>query len=282
MKERLSGKNPIYELARQRWPDLEEATFVDGVSRSLSLGDFHLIIAGDGIRSDLVAIAEHLTGHGAGMARLSLLEFQIWSDAAGRTVVLPQIAVRTEVLTHRVFLSEAGQPIQIDQKPVASAEDDAVVERVTDPDAVNARAANKAFWQRFIDEVSFDHADQPPPRHWTNNTVRLDMPAASPWLTVYRTTKNTGIFSFLRGERARAAYLHLHAELDAIRAESGLDVRLIPKQDDLTDIELVVSRPRTEFQTDDDQLAWLKTTANRFVSVIRPRLKAIYAEDITP
>ncbi|WP_203546903.1 hypothetical protein [Mesorhizobium sp. AA22] len=33
--------NPIYDLAKQRWPKLDESTFVDAVSRSLDLGDFY-------------------------------------------------------------------------------------------------------------------------------------------------------------------------------------------------------------------------------------------------
>ena len=49
------------------------------------LGDFQLIIAGDGIRSDMHTIAEHLGSQVAGLAQLALLEIQLWHSSSGAT-----------------------------------------------------------------------------------------------------------------------------------------------------------------------------------------------------
>lgn len=48
-----SGANPLFDHVRLRAPAVREPAFVDAVHRSLQVGDFDLIIAGDGIRSDL-------------------------------------------------------------------------------------------------------------------------------------------------------------------------------------------------------------------------------------
>ncbi len=86
-------------------------------------------IVGDGIRSDLPAIVDRMAGTGAGLARLGLVEIQLWSDAAGRIFVLPRAAARTGVPTHRVLISGEGLPVVIELEPVANAGSDEANER---------------------------------------------------------------------------------------------------------------------------------------------------------
>jgi len=54
--------NVLYELVAGNHPDVEEARFVDGVSRSLRTGDFLLLVVGDGIREGVGRIADYLAG----------------------------------------------------------------------------------------------------------------------------------------------------------------------------------------------------------------------------
>ena len=180
VKRRLGGStgpNPIFSTARQKWPDIEEAAFVDAISRSLQLGDFQLIVAGDGIRSDMHTIAEHLGSQVAGLAQLALLEIQLWHSSSGATVVVPSVPFRTEILQQRVLVS-ASTAYRFRSKQDAAAPFDTseAMESIVDPDRVERRTANRAFWQRFIDEVQFDHPDQPPPRHGGDNWVRIELP----------------------------------------------------------------------------------------------------------
>src|SRR4051812_25767891 len=55
-----SGTNPLFDRAKSFAPHLDETCFVEGIAASLARAEFHLIIAGDGIRSDLHAVASHL------------------------------------------------------------------------------------------------------------------------------------------------------------------------------------------------------------------------------
>jgi hypothetical protein len=168
-----SGANPIFAMARARCPDLDEAAFVDAIARSLKLGDFQLIVAGDGIRSNIHAIAEHLYPQIAGLAQLALLEIQLWHAADGTTLVVPTIPFRTEVIQQRVLVSaSSGLPLEIETDAAASATDEAM-DSVVDPDQVDRRAKNRTFWQRFIEQVQFDHPDQPTPRHGGSQGLAL-------------------------------------------------------------------------------------------------------------
>ena len=59
-----TGANPLFAHAVSHGCSLPEAAFTDSVARNLRNGDFHLIVAGDGIREDAAAIAEHIGDKG--------------------------------------------------------------------------------------------------------------------------------------------------------------------------------------------------------------------------
>lgn len=284
-KEGWTGANPLFDRAKALWPEIRESVFVDAITRSLANGDFHLLIVGDGIRTDLMAIVDHLAGTNAGLSRLGLIEIQLWSDTTGRVVVLPRLAVRTEVLVHRVLVSESGQPVSIDPQPIAEVDGDTDVatERTSTPmpaDKVARFAANRAFWQRFIDEVRFQHVDQPPPRHGGNNTARIAMPGDAPWLTAYRIDAEIGLFIRLKGETGRLAFLQFESEAEALRAETGLDLTFPIKSDDPFEGQVWVHRKRSTLRDEEDQLDWVKHAADKLVSSLRPRLKGLYTKDV--
>jgi hypothetical protein len=86
------------------FPDIEESCFVDSVNESLCRGDFLLAIAGDGIRSDLHALKHLLANQGGLLARLALLEIRLFKDARGRTLLVPNVPVQTEVVRREVYV----------------------------------------------------------------------------------------------------------------------------------------------------------------------------------
>ena len=61
---------PVHQLAtwrgkfKESYPGTDEAQFVDGVRRSLSTGDFLLLIVGDGIRFGAEALVTFLEQYG--------------------------------------------------------------------------------------------------------------------------------------------------------------------------------------------------------------------------
>ena len=222
------------------------------------LGDFHLIVAGDGIRSDVQIVAAHVNALGVGLSRLSLLEIQL-GQIAKSTLVIPTVPLRTEIIEQRVFITQSGAPLQMEVPTAADVISS--MEGVVDPNQGTRRAENRAFWQRFIDGVHFDHPDQAAPRHGGDNWVKIALPEPNRLAysipldgietrgrPVHQVTRS-GRRSSLRGTRRQS--------WKALRAESGLDlVDKSPRAEPLPDA-IGVYRDRLEFASDDEQLAWL-------------------------
>ena len=266
---RSTAANPLFELVRHRAPDIGEAEFVDAVSRSLASGDFILIVAGDGIRSDLQAMADHLNAASGVASRLALLEIQIWQDASGTTVLLPVVPFRTEVVQHRIIVDAGGKPVLL-----ATGSEEA---ETGSPAILAGRGEqperNRTFWQRFIDTVRFDHADQPPARHGGNNWVKLQLPAPAGGLTAYRSRGEIGLFLRLRSEGGHALFDRLAAAADELRAEIGADLTFeVRDQEPFNGLIAVKHAWGGAEMTDDDQLQWLGRTSNRMINAFRLRL----------
>ncbi len=230
-----SGDNPLFGVVRRHCPEADEARFVETVSTCLATGDFDLVIAGDGIRTDLQAIAAFIRNRT--IARLALVEYQVWTDAA------------------------------------AEEEERATVESVVNPTVAAARSANRGFWDSFIAQARFSHPDQPPPRHGGNNWVRLDMPAPAR-MTAYRSDGVVGVFVTLTGDGARDVYERLSAEQAVIEAE--IEQNLVVKSDSSKPdtFTIAVTHPfdTRNAGTEDAQRRWLLDTADRFVTAFRLRL----------
>lgn len=277
------GDNPIYAHALKTWPDLDEARFVDAVSRSLASGDFHLVIAGDGIRSDVEALTSHINGSNMGSGRLSLIEIQLWRSDNGDTIVVPWVPTRTEVIESRVIVAEDGRTlavkdVRVDGIVVGAGGDagqaGADADQMVDPAKAALRDHNKGFWDRFISGIRFDHPDQLPPSHGGNNWVRIPLEAPIRWLTAYRTSNNIiGIFARPSDEAGRQVTAAIENQLDGMRAESVLDLQIRVQSEEPFKAELSVTTSKAEM-SEDQQLAWLCDTANRLVTLLRPKLSA--------
>jgi hypothetical protein len=270
---RWTGGNPLFDHVRRQVPALDEARFVDAVARSLAAGDFDLIVAGDGIRSDLHAITTHLNMQGGLAARLALVEFQLWSDADGRTLVVPALALRTEVVQQRVIIGGDGMPIRLELPAEAMEE----VEAAIDPGHAAERDRNRAFWQRFIDELRFDHPDQPPPRHGGNNWVRIELPSPAKWMTAFRGDDRAGLFLTLNGDAGAAAFDSFEVDAAALQTETELALSFDREREHPFKGTIGTSLPRArkDAMSAGELQTWLSDAANRMVSAFRPRLSAI-------
>lgn len=257
----LAGDNPIFEAVRAKHPDIDEARFTDAVARSLERRDFELIVAGDGIREDVLAIAELLQDQGAS---LSLVELQVWSDTQGGKLVVPHVPFRTEVHKLRVYVDAEDRPMRLEV-----AEDDPDTS-IGSPAPQN-RTDNREFWQRFIDSKPFDHPDQPKVSHGGNNWVRISMPGNTQ-ITAYRYGPRIGMALQLKD---RAVFNMLEAQEEEIRAEVGLDGLRFhrlrePGERDTIGIDVALASLGGEA----GQHAWLRDTGNRLINALRPRLAA--------
>ncbi len=266
--------NVLFDIAKAAQQELDEARFVDNVSVCLSRGDFELVIAGDGIRSDLHGVTGFL-GMGAGLlSRVALVEFQVWSDASGTKVVLPSVSLRTEVVTRTVLVGEGGRPLTVVDAGEAAAD----VEAVVQPEIAGKRAAIRAFWEDYIARIRFDHPDQPAPRIGGVNWVRLLLPPPGR-LTAYRTYEHAGVFMALTGEHAAERFEALQAEKATIEQEVG--EALILKRDDAEPAKFTIAAQHpfdtSDATTFEQQKQWLFRTTNAFVTAFRPRLTAFAA-----
>lgn len=255
----FEGDNPIYDLVKQE-SSLGEAVFSDRVAECLRTGDFDLIVAGDGIREDMSVIADHLRHQGA---RLALVEFQIWADDTGTQLVVPSIPFRTEVHHQRILMSSDGMPVEIDDR-----DNEDELDAVVDPSSADRRAGNRAFWQRFIEEVIFDHPDQLIPKHGGNNWIRIPLPGEAR-MTAYRTSDMVGFFIPHKHADTIAKLISNEQE---IRQEVGLPRLRFHALEDETKTTIAIDEPLSSLLSDEDQMEWLKDTANRLVNALRPRL----------
>lgn len=258
--------NPLFRRVSEHHAGINEGQFVDQVSRSLSTGDFVLIIAGDGIRSDVHAIVDHLNQTSGLNARMALVEFQLWENDTDDVVIIPTIPLRTELVQHRVFLTEDGAPIAFGAAEASEDDTGAVV----DPDREASKASEKAFWQAFIDGVPFDHPDQPKPRHGGHGWVRMQLPEPVGWMTAFRTKDGRGgLFIRLKGDEGELIHSEFETAKASLEAELGSPFSLNIEKNDPFDARLSIdfagnSRDDSAFG------AWLIETANKATSVLRP------------
>lgn len=262
-----SSANPIYELECAHHPATNESAFVDAVSRCLLAGDFDLIVAGDGIRADIQAIAAHLNSYSGLTSRLALLEIQLWEDDAGRTIVIPFLPYRTEIVQHRVIVDAAGIPLAL----TTEVEDVDQAAPVIDIERKTQAALNRSFWQRFINTVRFDHADQAAPRHGGKNWTKLPFPAPIVWITAYRNKSEAGVFFRLTGDACRALYVDLSGQADDLCRETGLPLVFDVKSSDPFSATVAAVKPLGS-SSEAEQLAWLSSAANGFVNAFRVRV----------
>lgn len=266
-----ASANPLYARVAEVFPGTDEASFVDRVSDALRTGDFVLIIAGDGIRSDVRAIVDQLTTSSGLTATLALVEFQLWRSNAGDLMVLPALPLRTEIIRHRVFLDDSGLPVSFESE--GRAEDDA--ETLIDPDRDAFKQATRAFWQSFIDTVRFDHPDQAKPRHGGHGWVRLAMPSPARWMTAFRAkTGDAGLFMRFYDEEGLSAYVEIEAAREQLEIDCGLPIRMTVEREN--PFNGLISFDYTGDPANDDAFkAWLIQASNAVVNTFRPFLNQL-------
>ncbi len=267
--------NRLYSLVADVFPDTEEARFVDRVSASLKTGDFVLIIAGDGIRSDVHAIADHLNTSSGVNSKLALVEFQLWRSETNDLMIIPSMALRTDIIRHRVFLDEGGVPVSFDAD--GRSQDDA--EALIDPARDVFKQATRAFWQSYIDAVAFDHPDQAKPRHGGHGWVRMAMPRPAEWMTAFRAkTGEAGLFMRFRDDEGLNAFLQIETAREQLERDSGLPIRLTIENENPFK-GLVSIDYDGDSGSDDGFNAWLLEASNAAVNTFRPFLNQLPKPD---
>ncbi|HEY8572718.1 hypothetical protein [Phenylobacterium sp.] len=88
---------------------LDEAEFIDAVAQNLRRGRALVLVVGDGIREDILPLANLLQGHAGFRFTFSLVELAIYSRPLGNEkVVVPSVLAQTTLIERGVVKIEEG------------------------------------------------------------------------------------------------------------------------------------------------------------------------------
>ena len=307
--------NALYELVREHHPDLDEAEFVDGVTRHLRRGEFLLLIIGDGIQEGaanivdfvqrysglhfnlaLVEAALYRDGIQEGAANivdfvqrysglhfnLALVEAALYRDGANRLIVQPRILAQTEIVQRFVVDGSVERVAVIDDA-------DTQQETLSAQDEENLR-----FWTAVLRGYDFADvtAELPPPVKNSTLSVTVRHSGFAGWGLcfggyIHRSASDLGCYLTARKDQARDVRIfdELAVSFKELRAEMG---------DDLQHWTNAAGRPRIGFrrpgglaflshneESSDfrDAVSWMRERLDRLVSTLNPKLQARLADD---
>lgn len=283
---RATGRsgNTLYQMVAGQGGALEEARFVDQVSRNLAAGRFLLMVVGDGITEGTQRIGEYLVAQPGLAFDFALVEMAqyAWADADGteHAIVQPRLLAKTAVIERAVIRNEAAVIIE-DIRDEASAP--VVSEgngRKLDP---ALQQQWRAFAEEFISNMAFDDPAQPLPRIGGLGWMKTALPRGH-WITLYRTTGSGKVGAYLNlvGSEGLAAYERLLADralIDEEFSDAGLPAPEWKRTDKGATIGLEWSSPLPwDEQAEGRQADLLARGANQLVNSLRPRLERIGAD----
>ncbi len=269
-KARGTSGNVLYDLVRKHAPDVNEADFVDNVTRHLKRGEFLLLIIGDGIREGVENIVDFVQRYTGLHFNLALVEAALYRDGAERLIVQPRVLARTEIM-HRIVIDEAtGGRVG------------------PDPDPLPYEEQNLQFWTRMLKGYAFKAVDVEVPAPGKDSTIYVKVPNSGfgDWglsfgAYLYRQSPTIGCYLTCRKDIPTAVrvYKDLEASFEELRREIG---------DDLIRWNNKVGRPRIGFTRKtglaflagsedtaglDDAVAWMRDRLDRLVTGLYPRLQ---------
>jgi hypothetical protein len=102
------GSRNLYELVSSR-NELDEASFIDAVSRNLRRGRFLLLIVGDGIREGVESMTEFLQQHAGLHFTLGIVEIALFEGPTGGFIAQPRVLARTTNIDRGIVSFEDGR-----------------------------------------------------------------------------------------------------------------------------------------------------------------------------
>ena len=272
--------NLLYELIRAHTPEVNEAEFVDNVSRHLRRGEFLLLIIGDGIREGVENIVDFVQRNSGLHFKLALVEAALYRDTASRIIVQPRILARTEIVRRIVVEEGVARDVFDDGED----EQDDVLS--------DYQQENLRFWTAVLHDYSFSDVtvDVPAVTNESSLYVKVRHSGFGGWgLTfasyLYRKAPGIGCYLTCRKDIPQAVqiYENVTASLEELRSELG---------DDLECWENSAGRPRIGFwrqtrlpfaQNDSspdefgEAVSWMRDRLDRLVSTLHPRLQRMIA-----
>jgi hypothetical protein len=271
--------NVLFELVCEAGHAVDEARFVDQVSRNLAQGRFLLLVVGDGITEGTQRIGEFLNTH-AGLAfdfaLIELARYRFDDPATGvpQSIVQPRLIARTALIERTVIRNEA---VGVTIEDIADVTPVAPVRRAASGTVDRAgQNAWRDFFERFVSSIRFDDPGQPAPKYGGLGWMRVPLPGPS-HLTLWRGKDEgmVGAFVTYRGSEGAALYERLLAEREAVDTEfieAGLPAPDWAQKPDGSSITLRWPSPAPWSEEEEARQSELLTAAARqFVNSLRQR-----------
>ena len=272
--------NIPYELVREQTPRVEQASFVDNVSRHLKRGEFLLLIIGDGIREGVENIVQFVQSHSGLHFNLALVEAVLYRDTANRIIVQPRVLMRTEVIRRVVLESGRVEDMVGDDEETEDAPSD-------------QQRENIRFWTAVLDDYAFSE-------------LNVDVPNVTKESVLYVKVRGSGFgdygLSFVgfldRGDSKIGCYMSCRAKVHpAVEIygdiEHSLDQLHTELGDELEHWKNKKGRPRIGFTRPTqfplpaeesasgefaDAVEWMRERLEGLVSTLHPRLERMISD----
>lgn len=266
--------NSLMELVREQHADLDEAEFVDAVSRGLKQGRFLLLIVGDGIREGAASIAEFIQRVGTLEFTFGLVELALYGAEKGGIFVQPRVLARTEIIQRQVVVIQDGR---------MTLEDD-LTEQDDDTEITESARWYFEFWEELVRGLEFDDPEQPMANPTKTGNLFLCMPPSrsEAWVSAFfvQAQGRVGVYlTFAKGSLADRLWEGLLSEREEIEEEVGLPLKWNNRRKGKYGVSTskTYDDPQNPKHREEIQ-AFMRDALNRFVNVFRPRLSRMTEE----
>ncbi len=272
------SENVPFRLAKQHDTTLEEHQFVDRAHAAMRAGRFLLIIAGDGIREDVDAMAQLINRNAASGFSFGLVEVALYGLDEGGLLLQPRVIAKTKNIERTVVL--VRDPASSDLLHDGSegnflAQDSGAPSTNSSDLGESPRQAGYRRWWTPILEMKFDDPEQEPPQLFYPNNVRIALPWPNMWILLYHMANGrTGICTAGRKGADQPAIDALSSQRDEILSElpEGAEFVSFNSSGDFT---YRVERSADQFESEVQNKDWLIDAANKCVNAFRPRLNSL-------
>ena len=274
--------NILFDLVRQHSPGLDEAEFVDNVTRHLRRGEFLLLIVGDGIQEGVANIVDFVQRHSGLHFNLALVEAALYRDAAEHLIVQPRVLARTEIVQRFVVDGDFVREIT---------EDDVEIQQDTLSDQEDE---NLRFWSAVVQGYSFADPTVAVPLPSKESTLYMPVRGSGwgDWGLCFdgylqRNASYIGCFLMARKDQSQAVRIfdEIVSSSDELKTELGEELEVWNN---------LQGRPRIGFRrqgslsflvgsdSDDEyakSVSWMQYHLNRLVTGLHPRIQSMLADD---
>ncbi len=261
------SEHVVYDQVAAHHATLEQAHFVDAVSAALKRGRFLLLVAGNGIRSEVTKIhALFERNLGSGFA-FGLVEVGLYPLSDNSLIVQPRVLAKTTLLERP--RTENVTPEQLDTG--------APSEEVPAEAGSEANSLQREYqqWWQPVTTMRFDDPNQEPPRLYWRNHVRTRLPWPRTWLTAYRFGSQIAVSTSGNHGALADLELALIGQFEETLAELPVGSVYRPGEPDLS-FGIHIKRLVDDTETSETPQQWAIRMLNEFSNVLRPRVEAAW------